>query len=605
MMRIVLSLALSLCLISAYGQYLGAGKGNINVTSSSSYQDPYWPSAADDVNTVNGSGMMHEYFQAHRFLTQASIGFEENHVQAVVDLGYESWIDAQMAMPPSFITPEINAVFNLRQNNIPAGEDPHRRPDWRDFNYAWWQVNSSNSDLLRHKVAAALSEIFVISRNSEVGQYGDGMADYYDMLMTHAFGTYDDLLMGVSTHAMMGHYLSHANNPKTDGDIHPDENYAREIMQLFSVGLYELNLNGTRKQSGGNDIATYDNGDIAEMAKIFTGFGYFDVIPELTDPENPYDDEPRFGMGLYNANVTEPMRMYDVDDPTTMYRDEDQHEDGPKTLLNGFPVPAGQTGMEDVAMAIDHLSSHPNIAPFIGYRLIQRLVKSNPSIAYVQRVSQAFNGSGLNLGAMVKAILMDPEARALTYQDFSTNSKLKETLFRYTQFSRMVDKYQVDDLNWNINYRLYQEAKQDLFASPSVFNFFLYDDSPNGPIQDAGLVAPEFKIHDSRSSVGYFNTVFNPTRSWGSIMSTWESWISENTTWVIDDLLAMSDDAETWINWLDQHILGGAMSDSLRENLREMMNVFSPNIMYHNARENRVRLGMHLVLISPDYAVMR
>lgn len=587
-----------------FGQYLGAGKGNVDATSSSDYQDPNWPSPANANKSVDGSGLLNEYFQAHRLLQQASIGFEESHVNQVMTMGYSEWIDNQMGMPMTRITPEVETVFQLMQANHPANEDPLRRPSWLDFNYAWWQVNSTNNDLLRHKVATALSEIFVISRNSDVGEYGDGMADYYDMLLQHAFGDYRDLLYDVSLHAMMGHYLSHANNPKSNPEIgqHPDENYAREIMQLFSIGLYELNEDGSRKQANGQDIPTYDNTDIAQLARVFTGLGYYDVLPHLDDPDNMYDDEPFFGMGLWKANVTEPMRMYDVEGPT--WREPDMHEDGPKSFL-GLTIPTGQSGLEDINDAIDHIAAHDNIAPFIGYRLIQRLVKSNPSPAYIQRVSNAFNSSGRNLGAMVRAILMDEEARDCSYQDSDLNSKLKEPLFRLTQFSRMVEKEQPQGYYWNVNQNFYQDAKQDIFAAPSVFNFFLFDDTPNGPISDQNLVAPEFKIHDSRSSVGYFNSMFRPTRDWGAIMYTWEDWVEEPVRWVIDDLLSLAHDSEVYINWLDQHILGGQMSDHLRKVLRQALNTFSTDIEWHNAQENRVRIGMHLALISADYAVMR
>lgn len=607
MIRTALLLLLFVLSLQLRAQYLGAGEGNITVTSSGEFQDVAWPEVAAAENTVNGQGLLHEYFQAHRFLLQASVGFEETDVADVLAMGYEGWIDDQMAVPMEKITPTMDAIFQLVKDNTPSGEELPRRASWLEFNYAWWQINTQNEDLLRHKVATALSEIFVISRNSDVGEYGDGMADYYDLLLEYAFGDYRDLLYDITRHAMMGHYLSHANNPKTIESIgqHPDENYAREIMQLFSIGLYELNLDGTRKQQGGNDIPTYNNDDIAEFAKVFTGLGYYDVIPELTDPNNMYDDVAYFGMGLWNANVVEPMKMYDVDDPNTMYNDEDQHEDGDKTLLNGYVIEDGQTGLEDIGEAVSHLAGHPNVAPFLGLRLIQRLVKSNPSPAYIQRVSNAFNGAGGNLGAMVKAILMDEEARDLSYQEDATNSKLKEPMFRFTQFARMVEKFHPDNRYWNVNYNLYQSTRQDLMASPSVFNFFLYDDTPNGAISDAGLVAPEFKLHDARTSVGYFNTMSNATAPWGQLMYVWEDWIEEDVDWVIDDLLALADDTEVWLNWLDQHILGGQMSDHLRTVLREAMNVFSPNVTWHEHRENRVRIGMHLALMSADYAVMR
>ncbi|MDH3244786.1 MAG: DUF1800 domain-containing protein [Saprospiraceae bacterium] len=596
----------------------GGGDSSVTVTSSPVFHDQYWPDSANAYHTINGQGMLAPYFDATRFLTQASLGFEHSDVQSVMSLGYQGWIDDQLTKPAELMLPKTESIFDILADSLTAAgmsEEIPRRPTWRHFNYAWWEVNTLNEDLLRHKVAAALSEILVISRLSDLGEYGDGMAGYYDLLLQHAFGNYRDLLYDVTLHTCMGFYLSHLNNPKTIDSIgqHPDENYARELMQLLTIGLYELNLDGSRKTSGGEEIPTYDNADIAEFAKVLTGLGVGDVIPELLDPNDMYDDTAYFGMGLWKANVVVPMRMYEYDDPNTSWRDEDQHEDGQKSLLNGFIVPDGQLGLQDINDALDNLFNHDNVGPFIGYRLIQRLVKSNPSPAYVTRVAEAFNGTGPygtvrgDMKSVVKAILLDEEAREVSYQLSDVNSKLKEPLFRYTQFSRAVEKFNPNGFYWNIGYSFFEDTKQAILASPSVFNFFLPDDSPNGEINDMGLVAPEFKIHDSRTSVGYMNNAYRWTQSWGEIMGTWEGDIMNNTevTWVVDDLLNIVHDSETYINWLDQHLLGGQMTDKTRGIIRKALNSFDPNIEWHDYQENRVRVGMYLALISPEYSVMR
>ncbi len=596
--------------------YLGGGNSSgISVTASNTYQDTSWGLAsAAPINTVNDQGMLAPYFDAARFLTQATIGYDETHVNQVLGMAnYEAWIDDQFTKPMSSVLTRTEEIFQMLEDSSTA--ELGRRPNWRHFNYAWWDVNTLNDDLLRHRVACALSEILVISRNSDLGEYGDGLADYYDMLLAHSFGNYRDLLLDVSIHPMMGFYLSHLNNPKTDlaNGLHPDENYAREIMQLFSIGLYELNLDGSRQQQGGVDIPTYDNEDIAEFAKIFTGLGVGDVIPELLDPNNMYDDTAYFGMGLWKADVTVPMTMYEVDDPNTNWRDEDQHEDGPKDLLNGVTVPGGQSGMQDVNDAIDNLFNHDNVGPFLALRLIQRLVKSNPTPGYISRVATAFNGNGPygngrgNMKAVIKAILLDDEARNATFQEDQIHSRLKEPLFRYTHFSRAVDKYNANGFYWNIAYSFYEDTKQAIFGSPSVFNFFLYDDAPNGPINDMGLVAPEYKIHDSRTSIGYINNVYRWSQSWGRIMGTWEGDIMDHTDvdWVTDDLYLEARDTEAYINWLDKHLLAGNMSDRTREIIRTALNGFEKGISWHYYQENRTRMGLYLALISPDYCLMR
>ncbi|NND07804.1 MAG: DUF1800 family protein [Saprospiraceae bacterium] len=612
MSRLVLPLILIGCVLSTRAQnYLGAGNdNNVTVTASDAWQDAVWPASADPENTVNGQGMLHDYFQASRFLRQASLGFDSTHVEDVLNMGYATWIDDQFNKGITHTLPETESIFTHLDN---LHGDNDRRPDWRHFNYAWWQINTTNDDLLRHRVACALSEILVVSRNSDLSGYGDALASYYDKLLEGAFGNYQDLLTDVVYHVAMGHYLSHLSNPKTDTTTgqHPDENFAREIMQLFTIGLYELNLDGTHKQSGGNDIPTYDNDDIAEYAKVFTGLGIAELLPELADP----GDTATFWYGLWEANVTVPMRMYDADDPGTSWRDEDQHEPGVKNLLNGYVVPANQPGEADIAIAVESLFEHPNVGPFIGYRLIQRLVKSNPSSGYVSRVAQAFNGTGPygtvrgDMKSVVKAILLDDEARSEDAQSDDLNSKLIEPLFRYTHFSRAVSKTNPNNWYWNIGWQFYEEAKQAILASPSVFNFFLPDDAPNGAIADQGLVAPEFKIHDSRTSIGYMNNVYRWVASWGEIMNNWEGDVlseeQREVRWNIDQLMVLARDTEAYLNWIDKHVLSGNMTDRTRKIIRKALNGFSPGIEWHDYQENRVRMGMYLALVAPEYSTLR
>jgi uncharacterized protein (DUF1800 family) len=601
--------------------YGGGNSTNITVTASSSHYDPAWPASAIPQNTVNDQGMLAPYFDAARFLHQATIGFDSNHVQRVLDLGFEGWITDQFNKPldeNDKLLPETRNVFQILADTLTAmgyADQIPRRPTWKHFNYAWWQVNMLTDNLLRHRVACALSEILVVSRNSDLSEYGDGLASYYDFLLTHAFGNYRDILFNVAMHPCMGFYLSHLDNPKTDpaSGTHPDENFAREVMQLFSIGLYELNPDCSHKMSGGKEIPTYDNEDISEFAKVFTGLGIGDVVPELLDPTDMYDDTAFFGMGIWKGDMTVPMRMYETDNPATSWRDEDQHEDGPKYLLNGFVVPSGQTGMQDIEQAIDNLFNHPNVGPFIGYRLIQRLIKSNPSPAYIQRVATAFNGSGPygtvrgDMKSVLKAILLDEEARGAAYQLEDVNGRLKEPLFRYTHFAKVAEKYNPNGFYWNINYNFYEATRQDILASPSVFNFFLPDDTPNGDIHNQGLVAPEFKLHDSRTSIGYINNVYRWSQSWGDLMHTWEGDIMEHTEvhWVIDDLLGLAEDTETLINWYDKHLLSGMMSDRTRKIMRSALRSFESTVSWHNHQENRVRMGLYLAMIAPEYSIIR
>ena len=591
-------LPLAFCLftlISGRSQtiFLGAGHGNISVTASSELEQTNWSEQAAASKTISGQGLDHPYFQASRFLAQSTFGANQSLIEHVTEIGYEAWLDEQINGPATDMQEKVSKTFKeVSEWHLANGGDSTEipaRPNWLVFNYAWWDANMQNSDLLRQRVAFALSEIFVISVQSELEGYGDGLSSYYNLLVKHAFGNYRDLLKDVSLHPCMGFYLSHLNNPKTNSErnTRPDENYAREVMQLFSIGLYQLNPDGTRKHdSEGQDIPTYGQDEIKEMAKIWTGLSVADVIP------NMYDEQPYFGIGIYTADMTLPMIMYD-----------EYHEPGEKKLVGGAMIPGGQTGMQDVDAAIEVLFNHPNVGPFIGRRLIQRLVKSNPSPAYIKRISEVFadNGSGErgDLGAVIKAILLDPEPRNCELTDDLSSGMLREPFVRYTHFSRALNVEQYYDRFWNACYDFWQNTGQSVLGAKSVFNFFLPDYQPNGPIADEGLVAPEFQIHNSRSSIGMMNEV-NRWAVYNAVMYGWE----ENNPEVIlnlDELRAYARDPEVLLNKLDILFTHGQLTQRTRDLIKEALAAQ----IYGDYRENRVRLAIYLIMISPDYAVLK
>jgi len=252
-----------------YTDYLGAGHSNgISVSSSSNYARPLWNETAHAENTINGKGLDGRLLETSRFLTQATLGADLNYIKNVAKQPFEMWIDEQFQMPAGNMGELTNSIYiDAREMFAANGGDPldYFGPSAEHFLYAWWQTNMNNEDLLRQRIALALSEIFVISWNSGLNDYGDGLGYYYDMLSQNAFGNFKTLLNDVARHPMMGSYLSHYNNPKGDSitNVHPDENFAREIMQLFSIGLYELNQDGSYKlNTQGGQIPTYDNNDI-------------------------------------------------------------------------------------------------------------------------------------------------------------------------------------------------------------------------------------------------------------------------------------------------------------------------------------------------------
>lgn len=565
----------------------------IKVTTSSNYTPQYWTLSATGEKTINKVGLEGPLMEASRFLSQATLGADLATIEQVANQGIEAWIDDQMTVPQSQTLDRLNELFaEVIEWYLLNGGDPDEvatRPYWTIFNYTWWENHMKNDDLLRQKVALALSEIFVISFESNLGDAGFGLADYYDVLLKHSFGNFEDLLREVSLHPCMGYYLSHLNNPREipEENIHSDENYAREIMQLFTIGLYELNQDGSRKTDGqGEWIPTYDQADIKELAKVFTGLGVGDVM------ENEWVDDPYFGLDIYVADMTTPMIMY-----------EEWHQPGTKTLVNGHVIPAGQTGLKDINDAVHQLFLHPNVGPFIGKQLIQRLVTSNPTPGYISRVAAIFadNGQGErgDMGAVIKAILMDPEARTCSALEEDRFGKLREPFTRYTHFTKAIEMEQYYGRYWNVAYGFYQATNQMPLASRTVFNFFLPDFQPIGAIADNDLVAPEFQIHNSRTSVEFINRV-NDWAVWGYVMDDWEA-ENPHVTYNIEELLPLARDPEVLINRLDVLFTHGMLSDRTRQIIKDAI---TP-LISDNYRYNRTRLALYLIMISPDYAIMK
>lgn len=576
-------------------QFLGAGNSDgITVYTSSNFQRDGWNHVASGEKTISGEGLEGKLIEASRFLSQASLGADRELIKNVAKTGIKTWIDEQIKTEASLYLPTMDTVFQsvydwFIENGGNPDDFPYR-PYYSMFSYAWWELNMKSSDHLRHRIAFALSQIMVVSAQSELEGFGFALASYYDIFASNAFGNFRDILHEVALHPAMGYYLSHLNNPKADpeNNIHPDENFAREIMQLFSIGLYELNPDGSIKIDGsGNGIPTYNNNDIKEFAKIFTGLGIGDVV------ENEWVDEPEFGHDIWIANMTVPMKMYN-----------EWHEPGQKILLNNFIVPNGQDGMQDIEDAIDNLFNHENVGPFIGRRLIQMLVKSNPSPDYISSVTAAFNNNGEgdrgDMKAVIKAILLHPEARTCEWINNPLQGKLRESMMRNLHFAKAIGTISPSGRYWNNNYFYYEQTAQTPMYSPSVFNFYLPDFQPVGPIADAGLFAPEFQIHNSRTSIGYVNQV-----DWWAIDEVfhyaWESedlWIYTDFTWLVES----ARDPEVLLNKLDLVLTHGQLSEETRASIIEVIEPLQGGL---DALKNKIDLATYLIMISPDYAILK
>jgi uncharacterized protein (DUF1800 family) len=641
----VLFIILGKVLSQPYTDYIGAGHTrNVTISASSN--------TGKAVKTLNGSGLDGRFYDASRFLAQATLGADSNYIASLMNVSYVNWINDQFNKTPTYLLPTMNNIWAQNvADRIAAGQPANEIgwwPNFNHFNYAWWQVNmtnhyqNQNNDLLRQKVALALSEILVISANSDLNGYGDALSSYYDLLIKNSFGNYKTLLKDVSKSVAMGFYLSHLNNPKTNivENIRPDENYAREIMQLFSIGLYKLNQDGSQQlDANGFPIPTYDNGDIKQMAKIFTGMHGSEVLPCPVAPLPPEcncngEDNPpfcnnlsfdccwwpltaEFGEGIYRLKRDKPMVM-----------DDDNHEPGPKlmpdktTVIN---IPGD--GMAEVDTAIHFLFNHQNTPPFVALRLIQRMVTSNPSPAYISRVAGKFinNGSGVrgDMKAVISQILLDPEARTSNYLDNNNAGLLKNPSIRYIHFCK---SNQIDsDMGrfWNNGYSFYRATGHSPMQAPTVFNFYPPDYSPNGQIKDAGLVAPDFKVHNSSTSVNFMNEVFGWTQAYlpdgetegGSIFSNWEYYNNielDSTVYLETSYFeSIADENERLIHEMNKVFAHGQLRDGTLNVLRYVAKTIdvntNPNDTWWFPRHKRykVRTLLYFLMVSPDYSNLK
>ncbi len=599
-----------------YQDYIGSGHTvGVKVTTSNNYQ------SANGFNSINGTGLMPDQKSASRFLAHATLGADFETINNVSQIGFSQWLDNQFNQGNYGFLEHLDETLTVAAYNqhIADGLIPDDFGTYGFFRYVWWESIMKGNDLLRDRVSLALSEIFVISAKSDLFDYAEGIVHFHETLYDNAFGNFRDLLFDVTMHPAMGFYLSHMNNPKANPTLNrfPDENYAREVMQLFSIGLYELNNNGTRKKdANGNFIPTYDNLDIQEFAKIFTGLSGDNWSRHAWDAGainwGPYN----FGEGIWGTDLTKPMKMY-----------EGWHQTGSKSLLRGKIVPAGQSGMKDVNDAIDNLFNHPNVGPFIGRLLIQRLVKSNPSPEYIDRVATAFNNNGNgvrgDMKAVIRAILMDSEARDCSWKEVDHHGMLKEPIVRYTHLLRAFNAYNNFGRFYNNAwfFREEQAQEQHPMESPSVFNFFLPDYQPRGRITNAGRFAPEFQIFNSSTSLNYINVAHNAA-IWTYAFNDYTEWMpnheniqdSERTRINIADEInliteppkdnpsLLSQELDELLDRLDIILTHGNLSDGSRAIIKN--GLMELGASWADA-ETVTRYAIYYVMISPDYAILK
>jgi uncharacterized protein (DUF1800 family) len=483
--------------------------------------------------------------KAHRLLTQATFGATAADKQAVISEGISAWVDTELAKPSAYDDDNDDHKTHL-QRLIQIAKNAEPSTDWNEtgvFNQsiasfsadeyqmaAWWENalghptrTAHGSDQLRQRVAYALSQIVVVSNGeTPLGRRGEALGVYYDILAKNAFGNYRDLLGEISRSPAMGIYLSHQGNRKTDlvAATNPDENFARELIQLFSIGLYELNLDGSFNRDGNvnsypdagtNIIPTYTQDDITEMAKVMTGW---DLV-----------GNPQYGKNSNKqGDYTQPMEFT----PSEHEDEVAEGGDGAVTILGQtFALNSG-TDQSGLDAALDILFQHSNIAPFISRHLIMRLVTSNPSSGYIARVASVFNnnGSGVkgDLKSVIKTILLDKEARLDSNIAFSGFGKAKEPILAFTQFLRAfhvrpLNGWIAKDKTTAVNGVYWYKAPEKHFGhapmrSLSVFNFYSPDFIPSDNVfAQNKWVAPELQIQTDQILVEMNNRIYSIVNS--------------------------------------------------------------------------------------------
>lgn len=527
---------------------------------------------------------------ATRFLAQATFGPSPDSLTELRNLNYNFslWIDREVAKPATLSAPLATAALSAGSVTSISNAINRRARN---------EAMIGGSDQLRQRVAYALSQIFVISDNvSAISNAAEGSSNYYDLLVQGAFGNFRDLLMSVTRHPMMGRFLSHYRNRKANAVLgtRPDENYAREVMQLFAVGLYNLNADGTYQvDATGRQVESYTNDQITEFARVFTGFTDEDNNPAAVGTGSGRTDFP----SVTAQNFTQPMKMWEL-----------QHDIAAKTLLvypgaRKSALPANQTGLVDVANAIDNLVEHPNCAPFISRLLIQRLVTSNPSDLYVGRVAAVFvnNGRGQrgDLAAVVKAILLDPEARNTSFILDPEHGKLREPFVRLTHLLRAF-RFTVaaGPLPYNFGSTVSESSLgQYPLSSPSVFNFYLPDYQPAGPIGTAGLFAPEFQIHTSVFGVTTPNILYNLIHN--AAVGSFSLDLAPQ--------VALADTPTTLIDNVDLLLTHGTMSAATRQSILTAVTGITTAMVPSGSTlaQTRARLAIYLTVLSPDFAILK
>jgi uncharacterized protein (DUF1800 family) len=518
-------------------------------------------------------------YDAARLARQATFGPTPALVERIASIGAAAWIEEQASLPATRYADYPWMPANRPDSCVDDRTPPLRADSFcaRD-NYTLFPLQLeffrnaiAQPDQLRARVAFALSQIMVTSGLDNNRAYA--MQRYQQIFVERGLGNFYDLMLAVSLSPVMGDYLDMANNNKANPatGTEPNENYAREIMQLFTIGTFMLNADGTPMfDASGKRIPTYDQEEIEGFAHVFTGWTY----PPVQGAQGR-NNNPRNYLGNMVAVTA-------------------QHDFGPKTLLRGVTAPANLTMQEDLEFAHGNIFTHPNVGPFIGKQLIQKLVTSEPTPGYVSRVTAAFNNNGVgqrgDLKAVVRAILLDPEARGARKID-PAYGKLVEPVLYMTHVARAFGA-----ASDGVVFRLQsQQLGQFVFYPPSVFNFY----PPDFVVPNTQLLGPEFGVQTTTTAINRANFANSLIFSNGIPADT-SVYGATGTMLDLSSYQAVANDANALVDRLDRNLMGGTMSTAMKGAI-----VTAVNAVAASDPLNRARTAAYLVVTSPQYQVTR
>lgn len=494
--------------------------------------------------------------QVAKFLYRATFGPKPGEIESLSAMGIDAWFGEQFRLAPSLHRPSAEAFASASGTSLGEGVRLS----------AWWANTLEGKDQLRQRVAYALSQIFVVSRSG--GPDSQALAEYYDLLVQHAFSNFRDILKTVTLSPAMGKYLTLTGSKKADSvkNTFPDENYAREVMQLFSLGLWQLHSNGMPKlDSFGNKIPTYTQEDVEELARVFTGWRKDTYL------------KPMYSVSRW-------------------------HDTGEKKVL-GQVFAQGQTAEQDLEQAIDLLVNHPNTPVFISILLIKRLTISNPRRSYIDRVVKVFkdNGKGIwgDMEAVIKAILLDEDVLAgkamADYQNTGKSSrnfgKVKEPIVAMANLCRALDVKSNDPERWWDFASSQKNYGQAPLRAPSVFNFYEPDYAPKGEINDKLLSSPEFGI----LSMDVVRRISN--RMWICIASS-QSTNKKKWSWDRSEYERTVSQPDEYVALVNERLFGGLMSSELSLFLKGMLEGLELN---NKSADRKIKDTLFAVQCSPEF----